>query len=231
MVIVLFDLEGTLVQTEWEEPNHVVLFRRETRKKLLELGIPPVVLGGTERSTIMRNKALDYVKKNFSEAKTKQFQREVEKFLENYELSAAKSSRLFPETLSALRQLKALGCRIGLVTNTSKKAVNRYFSVHGLEDYFDASVTRETVSKLKPDPEGVLLALRRLQGKRFFLVGDLEHDAIAAEKAGGLSIIVNRDSSKSPQFQADFVVKSLSEVPAIVWGCSKKLRRIPVAER
>jgi len=216
MVIVLFDLEGTLVQTEWEEPDHVVLFRRVTRKKLLELGIPSLVLEGTERSTVMRNKALEYVKKNFGQAKIKQYQREVEEFLEHYEMSAVKSSRLFPETLSTLTQLKALGCRMGLVTNTSKKAVNHYFSIHGLGDYFDVVVTRKDVEKLKPDPEGVLLALKGLQEKSFFLVGDLEHDAIAAEKAGGLSIIINRDSSKVPQFHADFVVKSLSEVPAIV---------------
>jgi len=216
MVVVLFDLEGTLVKTEWEEWNHVLLFRRETRKKLLELGIPPHVLEGEERSTIMRNKALDYVKKNLDGAKIKQFQREVEKFLEHYELSAAKSSRLFPETLSALRQLKGLGCCMGLVTNTSKKAVDHYFSMHGLGNYFGVVVTREDVAKLKPDPEGVLLALKRLPKKCFFLVGDLEHDAIAAEKAGGLSIIVNRDASKVPQFHADFVVKSLAEVPTIV---------------
>jgi len=135
-------------------------------------------------------------------------------------LSAVKGSKLFPDTLSTLRQLKALGCRIGLVTNTSKKAVDRYFSMHGLGNYFDVVVTREDVAKLKPDPEEVLFALKTLGEKRFFLVGDLEHDAIAAEKAGGLSIIVNKDSSKEPQFHADFVVKSLSEVPAIV--CSKK---------
>lgn len=220
MVIVLFDLEGTLVQTEWEELNHVMLFRRETRKKLLELGIPPAVLEGIERATRMRNKAMDFVKKNFHEAKIKQFQREIEKFLEHYELSAAKSSQLFPETLSTLRKLKTLGCRLGLVTNTSRKAVNHYFSMHGFGNYFDVVVTREDVAKLKPDPHSVLFALKRLRGKRFFLVGDLEHDAIAAEKAGGLSIIVNRDPSNVPQFHADFVVKSLSEVPAIV--CSKK---------
>lgn len=216
MVIVLFDLEGTLVQTEWEEPNNVVLFRRETRKKLLELGIPTFVLEGTEKSTVMRNKALDYVNKNFCKAKTKHFQREIEQFLENFELSAVKSAKLFPETLLTLSQLKARGCCMGLVTNTSKKAVKLYFSTHGLGDYFSVVVTRNDIAKLKPAPEGVLLALKRLQGKSFFLVGDLEHDAVAAEKAGGLSIIVNRDSSKKPQFHADFVVKSLSEVPAIV---------------
>jgi phosphoglycolate phosphatase len=218
MVIVLFDLEGTLVQTEWEQPDHVVLFRRETKKKLLELGIPPFVLEEDERSTVMRNKALDYVKKNFDKSKIRRYQREVEKFLEDYEMSAVKSSRLFSDTVSTLCQLKAWGCRLGLVTNTSRKAVGHYFARYGLGNYFDVVVTRNDITKLKPDPEGVLLALKRFRGKSFFLVGDLEHDAIAAEKAGGLSIIVNSDSSKVLQFKADFMVKSLSEVPAIVYS-------------
>jgi len=219
MFVVLFDLEGTLVQTEWEAPNHVLLFRRETRKKLLELGIPSSVVKGDERSTVMRNKALDYVKKNYTKEKIKQFQRELEKFLDYYELSAVKSSKLFPETLPTLERLKALRYRMGLVTNTSKKAVVQYFSMYGLRDYFDVVVTREATAKLKPDPEGVLLALKKLREKCFFLVGDLEHDAIAAEKAGGLSIIVNRNSSGAQRFHADFFVNSLSEAASIV--CSR----------
>lgn len=216
MVAVLFDLEGTLVQTEWEQPSHVLLFRSETRRKLLELGIPSQVLEGDERSTVMRNKALDYVKKNFDETRIKQFRSGVEKFLEHFELKVVRSSRLFPETLSALHQMKELGLCMGLVTNTSKEAIKQYFSRFSLGDYFEVVVTRNDVEKLKPDPEGVLLALRSLREKRFFLIGDLEHDAIAAEKAGGVSIIVNRNSSKLVQFCADFVVKSLSEVPAVV---------------
>jgi HAD superfamily hydrolase (TIGR01549 family) len=228
MVAVLFDLEGTLVQTEWEQPDHIVLFRGETRQKLLDLGIPPIILEGDERSTVMRNNALDYAKQNFDEARIKQFKLEMQRFLEKYEMSAVKTSRLFPETLSTLRQLKVLGCCIGLVTNTSMKAVADYFSMYTLGNYFDVTVTRDHVSKLKPDPEGVLLALKELGKKRFFLVGDLEHDAIAARKAGGASIIVNRDSPRLPRFKADFFVKSLSEVPAIV---SSNKRREPLAQR
>jgi HAD superfamily hydrolase (TIGR01549 family) len=228
MIAVLFDLEGTLVQTEWEESDHIVLFRGETRQKLLDLGIPPTVLEGDERSTVMRNNALDYAKQNFDKTKIKQFQLEMQKFLEKYEMSAVKTSRLFPETLSTLRQLKALGCCIGLVTNTSRRAVADYFSMYALGNYFDITVTRDHVSKLKPDPEGVLFALKKLGKQRFFLVGDLEHDAIAARKAGGLSIIVNMDQSRIPRFHADFFVKSLHEVPVII---SSNRRREPFAQR
>jgi hypothetical protein len=60
---VLLDLEGTLVQTPWENLRHVQEFRQQTRRKLIELGIPVSLLGGIERSTLMRNTAADFVEK------------------------------------------------------------------------------------------------------------------------------------------------------------------------
>lgn len=148
MIAVLFDLEGTLVQTPWEEPEHVLEFRRQTRRKLIELGIPSSVLEGIERSTVMRNKASEYVEKHFSKAEAKRFKREIEKFLKYYEMDAARNSKLFPETLSALNKLKKLGIKMGIVTNTSREAVNTVFRLHGLKRYFAVVVTREDVKDL-----------------------------------------------------------------------------------
>lgn len=100
MIAVLFDLEGTLIQTPWEESDNVLEFRRRTRRKLIELGIPSSVLEGIERSTIMRNKASEYVEKHFSETEARRFNRETEKFLKYYEMDAARNSKLFPKLLS-----------------------------------------------------------------------------------------------------------------------------------
>jgi HAD superfamily hydrolase (TIGR01549 family) len=214
-VAVLFDLEDTLVQTPWADHQHVIEFRRKTREKLLELGIPTSVLEGIERATIMRNKAIEYIEKNLPKANAEQIYQEMEKFLIRYELDSAKKSKLFPETISTLERLRKLGIKMGLVTNTSMKAVDTVFRLHGLKSYFDIFVTRENVKKLKPDPEGVLLAVKRLGAKRFFMVGDLVHDASAAKSAKGTSIIVKR-GTEEVDFQADHFVKSLSEVPAII---------------
>jgi FMN phosphatase YigB (HAD superfamily) len=115
---VLFDLEGTLVQTPWEDFEHVLEFRRETKRKLVELRIPPRILEGIEFSTLMRNRASEHVDKNFDDADARRFHQEMEDFLKRYELDAAWNSRLLPETISTLRDLRRLRTRIGLVTNT-----------------------------------------------------------------------------------------------------------------
>jgi phosphoglycolate phosphatase-like HAD superfamily hydrolase len=128
---------------------------------------------------------------------------------------------------------------MGLVTNTSRKAVDIAFRVHRLKSYFDVVVTRESVARLKPDPEGVLLAVKELGASRFLMVGDLMFDIIAAKRANGSAIVVMREPEKSDfqslmkslpleasenvqrweqigDLQPDFIVKSLAEVPRIL---------------
>jgi len=217
-VAVLFDLEDTLVQTPWTNRQHVLEFRRKTREKLMELGIPPSILEGIERATIMRNKSVEYIEKNLTKTEAKKFYLRMEKFLSKYELDSAKKSKLFPETIQTLETLRKSGVKIGLVTNTSIKAVKIVFQTHRLGDYFGVVITRENVKKLKPDPEGILLAVKRLGVKNFFMVGDLVHDVIAARSANGSSILVKRNSDEKMDFEADYVVQSLNEILTIIQG-------------
>jgi len=221
-VAVLFDLEDTLVQTPWADHQHVIEFRRKTKEKLTELGIPPNVLEGIERATIMRNKSIEYIEKNLTRANAQKIYEEMEKFLKRYELDSAKSSKLFPDTVFTLSKIKKLGVKVGLVTNTSREAVETVFQLYGLKSYFDVVVTRELVKKLKPDSEGVLLALKKLGVKSFFMVGDLVHDSLAAKNANGVSIIVKRNPEEKMDFEADYFVQSLSEVPTIVQTAMRK---------
>lgn len=218
MVAVLFDLEGTLVQTVYDdqESRTVRELRRGTKEKLIALGIPPRLLMGIKKSTIMRNRASEYVEENFGRDETKRFHREIDRFMEDHETRSAESSKIFTETHPTLRQLKTLGYKMGLITNTSKRAADRIFSMHGLRDYFEVVITREDMKNLKPDSEGVLLALKKLHEENFFLVGDTIFDALVAKRAGGTSIVVKRDPSKDLEFHADHIVQSLAEIPALI---------------
>ncbi len=218
---VLFDLEDTLIQTQWANYQRVIEFRRKTREKLLELGIPSSVLEGIERATIMRNKATEYIEKNLTKADAEKIYQKMEKFLTRYELDSAEKSKLFPETIPTLKKLRKLGLKMGLVTNTSMKAVDTVFQLHGLEMYFDVVITREKVKKLKPDPEGILLALKKLDVKSFFMVGDLVHDVLAAKSAKGTSILVKR-SLEETDCEADFIVQSLGEILMIIQAEKRK---------
>ena len=237
---VLFDLEDTLIRTPWSNPQYLFEFRRRTREKLVALGVPRTLLDGIKRATIMRNKASDYIEQNVSKAKAENFRREMEEFLSYYETYSAKKSKLFIDTIPTLDRLKGLGTRMGLITNTSAKAVDSVFTIHNLKEYFDVVVTRENVRRLKPDPEGVLFALKQLGLSHFIMVGDLVLDMLAAKRAKGISVLVRRGheqsslqdlfgglpeevteeiertSRKTSNLCADYTVQSLAEVPTIV---------------
>jgi len=118
-----------------------------------------------------------------------------------------------------LKTLKERGIRLAIVTNTSRQAAETIFAKHGLSEYFDIVVTRNDVAQLKPDPQGILLALKRLGDRAEFFVGDTRIDSEAARNAGIKSIIVRRGWPHAllpPDPRADYSVESLAEIKKII---------------
>jgi len=219
MVAVIFDLEGTLVQTVEMVEEIILDFRRQTRRKLIELGIPAEVLAGVETSTLMRNRATRYASANLSGLEKLSFEQELDRFLLGYELSWAKQSTLFFDTMPVLNKLRERGTRMAIVTNTSRQAAEAILAKHGLSEYFDAVVTRNDVAQLKPDPEGLFRALKKLQDREAILVGDTEHDSEAARNAGIKSIKVRRGwrhNLLGSDSSGDYTAQSLSDILKIV---------------
>ena len=93
---------------------------------------------------------------------------------------------LFPETEGVLRRLKAGGARLGIISTKFRFRIRELLEAKGLDDVFDLIVGGEDVVAAKPSPEGVLMALERLQVRReeVLYVGDSVVDAETALTAG-----------------------------------------------
>ena len=65
MTVVLFDLEGTLVQTIEDDPAAIRDFRESLIRKLTAVGVPPSAWEGEVKSTLIRNKAIRYAEERF----------------------------------------------------------------------------------------------------------------------------------------------------------------------
>lgn len=102
-----------------------------------------------------------------------------------------------PGTSAVLQQLRALGIRLGVLTNRSRE-----FFLHevqavepgGWAQYFDAAVCGDDVRRRKPAPDPVLLALEKLgvePGPDCWYVGDSTTDTAAAKLAGITSVFYN----------------------------------------
>lgn len=101
---------------------------------------------------------------------------------------------LYPETDQVLKDLKAFGFRLGVVSNFD----SRLFTVCGrlgIDRYFDVIVISSQVGVAKPSPEIFHRALARLElnAREAAFVGDSPlHDLSGARTAGLLPILVDR---------------------------------------
>lgn len=90
----------------------------------------------------------------------------------------------------ALSNLKALGYKVGLASNSVRESVEMMMSKANLSAYLDTVLSNEDVSQGKPSPEMYEAAMARLgvEPDETLVVEDNEH-GIAAAKAAGAHLL------------------------------------------
>ena len=95
--------------------------------------------------------------------------------------------RAFPGVRAAFTAIKSHGGRIALATDCQSDELRRYRSLMNVDDLIDAIACGDEVSKGKPDPGLVELALDHLRSTPALfatMIGDTPFDAQAARRAG-----------------------------------------------
>ena len=126
---------------------------------------------------------------------------------------------VYPETESVLKELKKKNIKIGVLTNTAYGADKEYLigSTPQINQYFDACLASTEVGFRKPHVKGFLQLLQTLQvqaGDCLF-VGDEPADIIGANKAGMISVLINRNNKKHDYGQK-YTVSSLTEILKLI---------------
>ena len=140
--------------------------------------------------------------------------------LEEYEDQAAKMAEPNENAEETLGYLKGRQLKLGILTRNSLKSVRTAmmsFRMTSLKD-FDVVITREQALKLKPHPEGVLMACRlfRVVPNELAVVGDYIYDIQAGQRAGALTVFLESDhTTKRPKPPADWTIKNLDELKEI----------------
>ena len=103
--------------------------------------------------------------------------------LERYEALGAENGALVPGTEDLLQYLRDAHVKCALVTNNSRRSVERVLERYPLS--FDVVLSRDD-GALKPDPQAFLSALERLAVRpdEAIAIGDAHLDLIASDRAG-----------------------------------------------
>jgi len=130
---------------------------------------------------------------------------------------AAGRVTLLPGAIELVRRTRDEGRRMALVTSTPQANIDFVLEQVGLAGAFDAIVTAEDVSRGKPDPEGCLLAARRLgvMPERCLVIEDAPGGIEAARRAGMHSLAVTTTRPREELTAADAVVDSLNDATAL----------------
>lgn len=130
-------------------------------------------------------------------------------------------TRCFPGALEAVQTLGRAGHPLGIVTAKIEQGAYRTLRHTGLLPFVQAVVGADSCANAKPHPEPVLLALSRLgyPPSEAVLVGDSPHDVAAAKAAGAVAIgalwgACGREALAAAG--ADHFLSDVAEVPGLV---------------
>ena len=141
--------------------------------------------------------------------------------MERLEIEGAAETRPFPDTLPTLAKLQDDGLRMGIVTNSARKAVEVLLRRFPMRGYFEVITTRDDVTVIKPDPGMVKHAIDAMgvSADECFLVGDAPGDILAAKSLDMVSVGIPRGSATRDALlgaKPDYVIESLDSLPELV---------------
>lgn len=221
---VIFDLDGTLVEFKLDYKTE----RAEVIQLLIQKSIPAPVLSTNEGMFTMLKRVETYMKNaGKQETELRQIKETVLSMADQYELQAAYKTNLVPGVLGALRTLRDMKLKIALFTIDGEKATRYMLRRFRIRRFFDAIITRDAVSAVKPDPAHLKTTLKVLNVKpnEAIVVGDSTLDMRSASRLGVLAVGVITGISTSEKLidtGADYLVSSSAEIPALIKQLNKK---------
>jgi pyrophosphatase PpaX len=128
--------------------------------------------------------------------------------------------RAYPGALDTVKQLKAQGAKMGIVTSKNLGGLKRGITLVGMDGLFDSLITSDMMDASKPDPAPVHAALAQLgaQPAGALMVGDSPHDIAAGRDAGTKTAAClwgPFDRARLEQERPDFWLSSFADLAAL----------------
>jgi phosphoglycolate phosphatase len=184
--LILFDLDGTLIETAPEIADAV-------NDTLKDFDRPPVsqqqvndwIGHGTRELLISALAHVDHISTQVVRTSAS-FPRIEAAFGVHYQKRCGTRSHLYPQVRESLQTLRERGVKLAVLTNKERRYTKAVLEAHKLTPMFDRIISGDTLPLKKPDPMGVHDCLHhfRIRGERALFVGDSSIDIATARNAG-----------------------------------------------
>jgi len=142
-------------------------------------------------------------------------------FIEKADEIMTNNTKLFTETPNVIKFLHSKSIKLGIVSTKFRYRIVNILSREALLDYFEVIIGGEDVQALKPNPIGLLEAIKNLNlsVSQIIYVGDSVTDAETARRAGVsfmavLSGVTFRNDFKN--YPVTKFLNDLSEIPKLL---------------
>lgn len=219
MNIAIFDFEGTLVNFQWQ--------LKAAMQEVYPLIEECILLSNLDREIIARAdycRLYNYLQKNISEpALRKETISRIDSVFDFFDADAVLRWELYPEVHTLLSKLQAAGWGLALDSNVGRKALTRMLKKFSLTNYFDLTISRDEVTLLKPEIEGINRIKSFYRDKfspadQTWMVGDSVTDIETARNADIRVAILINGEDQTERLQAckpDYLINNLSELENI----------------
>lgn len=203
--LVLFDLDGTLVDSSevvFESFNYIF---QKYNKPLLDWSEFIKIFGRHPKQVF---KDLNY---SFDDPDT------VAKDFFEKQMSESKRVKVYDNACEAISDIKNNGIKVGIYTNanSTKTKILITETLRLAPTDFDIILTGDDVTKPKPDPQGILICLKKLaiSPNDAIYVGDSIADIMAADSAKVRSVLVTQGEDKTHiNAKPTYTIENLAEL-------------------
>lgn len=225
---VLFDLDGTLIDTAADFVRIIGKMSLENNWQApLETDIREQVSAGASAMVQLMLRHNDQLE--VGEDELLNFRQQ---FLDNYEADICVDSCLFDSLDAVLADLESKGVPWGIVTNKPRYLAEKLLNKIQLDERCAALVCPDDVSRSKPDPEPMYMALEKLGIPRgaagsVLYVGDHIRDIEAGNAAGMPTILAAygyippEDQKTLKKWGADYIVETPEQLNKLLLSSGK----------
>ena len=121
--------------------------------------------------------------------------------------------------METLAKLSAMEVPCAVVSTRYFKSLDELLKQSRMDGFMSVVLGNDSVSRSKPDPEGILKAWEMLKTESCFYIGDSVMDVEAGKNAGAVTVAYPSNEGKRNDLIAakpDYLIEQLSELPELI---------------